>query len=53
MYHWKILISLDGRIILEKIPNEETKNRCQAWMMQIADSLELATPIRQAITGVV
>ncbi len=46
-------LSLDGRIILEKIPNEEVKARCEAWMMQIADSLELATPIRQAITGVV
>ena len=46
-------LSLDGRIILEKIPNAETRTRCEAWMMQIADSLELATPIRQAITGVV
>ena len=46
-------LSLDGRIILDKIPNAEVKARCEAWMMQIADSLELATPIRQAITGVV
>lgn len=46
-------LSLDGRIILEKIPNAEIRTRCETWMMQIADSLELATPIRQAITGVV
>ena len=46
-------LSLDGRIILEKIPNAETRARCEAWMIQVADSLELATPIRLAITGVV
>lgn len=44
---------LDGRIILDKISNVEAKSRCETWMMQIADSLELATPICQAITGVV
>lgn len=46
-------LSLDGRIVLDKIPNAEAKVRCEAWMMQIADSLELAAPIRRAITGVV
>ena len=46
-------LSLDGRIILNRIPNAEVKNRCEAWMLQIADSLELATSIRQAITVVV
>ena len=46
-------LSLDGRIVFEKIPNPETRARCEAWMMQVADSLDLATPIRQAITGVV
>ena len=46
-------LSLDGRIIFEKIPNTEIRTRCEAWMMQIADFLELANPIRQAITGVV
>lgn len=46
-------LSLDGRIIIDKIPDEEIKERCTAWMMQVADNLELATPIREAITGIV
>jgi len=46
-------LSLDGRIILDKIPNKENKERCAAWMMQVADHLELAAPIREAITGIV
>lgn len=46
-------LSLDGRIIIDKIPDEEIKKRCTAWMMQVADNLELATPIREAITGIV
>lgn len=46
-------LSLDGRIILEKIPNPETRARCEAWMTQVADSLELPAPIRQAVTGIV
>ena len=46
-------LSLDGRITLEKIPDIEVKNRCSNWMMQVADNLELALPIREAITGIV
>lgn len=46
-------LSLDGRIILDKISDTTIRTRCESWMMQVADSLELATPIRQAITGVV
>lgn len=49
----KRTLSLDGRIILEKIPDTSIRGRCAAWMMQVADTLELAVPIRQAITGVV
>ena len=46
-------LSLDGRIILDKIPDESIRNRCKEWMLEIADSLELAEPIREAITGIV
>lgn len=46
-------LSLDGRIILDKIPDNEVKARCSAWMMQVADDLELASPIRKAIAGIV
>lgn len=46
-------LSLDGRITLEKIPDIEVKNRCSTWMMQVADNLELAPLIREAITGIV
>lgn len=46
-------LSLDGRIILDKIPGKENKERCTIWMMQMADNLELTTSIRKAITGIV
>ena len=46
-------LSLDGRIILDKIPDQEVKARCKAWMTQIAENLELAMPIREAMTGIV
>lgn len=46
-------LSLDGRIILDKIPDNEVKDRCTAWMVQIANNLELVAPIREAIVGIV
>ncbi len=46
-------LSLDERIILEKIPDIKVKNRCSTWMVQVANNLELAAPIREAITGIV
>lgn len=46
-------LALDGRIILEKIHDDEIRERCNLWMMQIADNLELAAPVRQAMTGIV
>ncbi len=46
-------LSLDGRIILDKIADRDVKTRCTEWMMRVADNLELAMPIRQAITGIV
>ena len=46
-------LSLDGRIILDKIPNTAIRARCGSWMAQAADALALAPPIRQAVTGVV
>ena len=49
----KHTLSLDGRIIIDKIQDNEVKKRCTTWMMQLADKLELTTPIRKAVTGVV
>ena len=49
----KRTLALDGRIILDKIPDERTKERCESWMMKVADNLELVPSIRQALTGVV
>lgn len=46
-------LSLDGRIIPEKISNVKIRERCSSWMMQVADELGLAVPVRQAVTGVV
>lgn len=46
-------LSLDGRIVLDKILDNEAKGRCAAWMAQVADNLELAAPIREAVTGIV
>lgn len=46
-------LSLDGRIILGKIPDAAIRGRCKAWMMQTADAIELAAPVRRSITGVV
>lgn len=46
-------LSLDGRIVLEKIKDATIRNRCKTWMMQVSEHLELAQPIRDAITGVV
>lgn len=46
-------LSLDGRIIIDKIPDSEIRDRCAVWMMQVADNLELANPIRKAMTGIV
>lgn len=46
-------LSLDGRIILNKIPDVTIRKRCETWVMQIADALKLAAPVRQAITGAV
>ena len=43
-------LSLDGRIILEKISNVKIRERCSSWMMQVADELGLAVPVRQAVT---
>lgn len=47
------ILSLDGRFTLDNIPNEDVRDRCRNWMLEVADSLELATPIRQAVAGVV
>lgn len=49
----KRTLSLDGRFLLDKIPNKEVRDRCRNWMLEVADFLELAAPIRQAMTGVV
>ena len=46
-------LSLDARIIIERIPDKTIKNRCSAWMEKVAESLELAQPIREAVTGIV
>ena len=46
-------LSLDGRIILDKIPNNEIKSRCSMWMTQTAENLELAPSIRKAMAGIV
>ena len=46
-------LSLDARFILDNITDATIRARCEAWMVQLADALELAIPIRQAITGVV
>lgn len=46
-------LSLDGRIILDKVKDSESKQRCEKWMLEVADSLELAQPIRNAVNGIV
>lgn len=47
------ILSLDGRFVLDQIANEKVRDKCRNWMLEVADSLELATSIRQAVTGVV
>lgn len=44
---------LDGRILLNKITDNDTKARCTEWMMRVADHLQLAMPIREAMEGIV
>ncbi len=46
-------LSLDGRIVLSKIADVETRKRCAEWVMSVADGLNLAPSIRGALTGVV
>ncbi len=46
-------LSLDGRIILAKISDREVKARCTEWMLRVADNLKLASPIREAMNGIV
>lgn len=46
-------LSLDGRIIIDKIPDAAIRARCEAWMMEAAEALAVAPLIRQAVTGVV
>lgn len=46
-------LSLDGRIILEKIPNDVVRQRCLNWMSQVANDLHLASSVKDAMTGIV
>lgn len=46
-------LSLDGRILLAKIPNITMRTRCHSWMMDIANLLELPSSTRHSISGVV
>ncbi len=46
-------LSLDGRIILDKVHNLEAKMRVSQWMDAVSEKLELAPSIKSAMTGVV
>lgn len=46
-------LSLDGRIILNRITGSELRERCTTWMNALADQIGLAPSIRHAVTGVV
>ena len=49
----KRTLSLDGRIPLDSIGNDEAKARFQEWMKLIADELEIEPGIFAALTGAV
>lgn len=46
-------LTLDGRVPLDRIPEEQTKARFQDWMKQSADALGVEPRMFDSLTGVV
>ena len=46
-------LSLDGRIVANKIRNDAARERFADWTAQIAEELGLAAPVRRAVSGTV
>jgi len=46
-------LSLDGRIVLDKICSPDAKARLSHWMDAVSDKLEISPPVKNAMTGVV